>query len=75
VEVAHYQFTHIVVEALIAEGFPSEDVERLVDRLFLGPNAGPDDLLSVVRNVLREKRARRISSRVPPAPLDLRRKS
>jgi hypothetical protein len=72
--VAHYQFTHIVAEALIAEGFPSEDVERLVDRLFLGPSAGPEDLLAVVRAVLREKRARRISSRVPPAPLDLRRK-
>lgn len=71
---SHYQFTHIIAEALIAEGFPREDVERLVDRLFLGPNASPDDLLNVARTVLREKRARRISSRVPPAPLDLRRK-
>jgi hypothetical protein len=73
--VAHYQFAHTVAEALIAEGFPREDVERLAERLFLGPNASAEDLLSVVRTVLHAKRSRRISSRVPPAPLDLRRKS
>lgn len=51
----HYPFTRLVLNRLVASGFPEADAARILDRLFLGPEADPDDLFVVARTVLKAK--------------------
>lgn len=40
---------------MVAAGFAEADAAWIVERLFLGPNAGPDELFEVACTVLRAK--------------------
>jgi hypothetical protein len=53
--VSHYPFTPLVLQRLVAAGFAEADAAWIVERLFLGPNAGPDELFEVASTVLRAK--------------------
>jgi hypothetical protein len=76
--VAAHPFAEEVIERLVAAGFARKDATRVVARLYLGPDASPDDLFEVTRTVLRAKldekpigsshiRARSARSSYPPA--------